>query len=129
MDNTTSLPALESLHADHCPNLEALPDLRSSKTLKWLDLMRSPLLDPNLVKLPGHGSVQDGARETEHGIQDQEEEADSVVSQSEEDGSDESINDQIKKNNSGLVAGVNEVSTFTSRWWSKIVETIQLCCP
>jgi hypothetical protein len=112
MDNTTSLPALEYLHAHHCPNLVALPDLRSSKNLKWLDLIHSPLLDPKLVKVPGHGSVQDGARETEHGIQDQEEEADSVVSQPEEDEADEM-----------------RVSTFTSRWWSKLVETIQLCCP
>jgi hypothetical protein len=97
MDNTTSLPALEHLHAHHCPNLVALPDLRSSKNLKCVDLIHSPLLDPNLVMLPGHGSVQDGAIETEHGIQDQEEEADSVFSQSEEDDPDEMRVSTIKK--------------------------------
>ncbi|KAG0582946.1 hypothetical protein KC19_3G096900, partial [Ceratodon purpureus] len=52
MDNLKGLFALENLDVRGCSSLFALPDLGMSKGLTAVSLLNSPLVDPNLVKLP-----------------------------------------------------------------------------
>ncbi|KAG0599545.1 hypothetical protein M758_12G160500 [Ceratodon purpureus] len=85
LDNITCLPALDELFVQDCENLVTLPDLRSSMCLMELDLTNCPLVDPDLVKLPGSSDCGedyvDVQMEENDGPVDEVDEADGSVEQ------------------------------------------------